>query len=421
MCLHREEDPGKPKGGAIVATTDGCQKEGELRCAIGSEVGRQRCVAGQWQDAPSCPESSVCQRSGAEVGTCAEVEDRCPELEEGVYCDGALMHTCDAGEEASSQMCGSPELCEAGRMEGSCPKCLGGEYRCRGTRLERCGKDGTWELESVCDADASCDASMGVCVSEAAESSDGPVAGTGADGDKAPPGNMMCSGPESQACGNCGMQTRTCDTSTGQWSDWLECSGEGECKSGETGTCGTGGTKTCGSGCRWETACTGQECSGPLTQRCGRCGSGMQTRTCDSNTGQPSAWMVCEGEDGCTPSTSQACAGANQVQRCTASCTWGPCTCTGGLTLCDGSCIDVRSDPNHCGGCTPCSGTRPLCTQSRCVQCRTNSDCTFEPIRPFCSTAIGTCVNCLSDSDCTNNVGPNTRCRNNACENSAPP
>jgi hypothetical protein len=102
-CLRRETlDAGKPQGGAIVAAAGTCQKEGELRCATGSEAGRQRCVAGQWQDAPSCPESSVCQRSGAEVGTCAVIADRCPELEEGVYCEGALMHTCEAGEEASS-------------------------------------------------------------------------------------------------------------------------------------------------------------------------------------------------------------------------------------------------------------------------------------------------------------------------------
>jgi hypothetical protein len=91
LCVRREEqDAGTSTGGATQAG-GACRKAGELRCAMGSEVSRQRCVAGQWQDAPPCSEASVCQRAGADVGTCVEIADRCPELEPAAITIIALL------------------------------------------------------------------------------------------------------------------------------------------------------------------------------------------------------------------------------------------------------------------------------------------------------------------------------------------
>jgi hypothetical protein len=42
-------------------------------------------------------------------------------------------------------------------------------------------------------------------------------------------------------------------------------------------------------------------------------------------------------------------------------------TCEAPLTLCNGSCIDVASDVNHCGMCgKPCAQNQ-TCSQSQCV------------------------------------------------------
>ncbi|ACC98039.1 Type II secretion system subunit [Elusimicrobium minutum Pei191] len=108
-----------------------------------------------------------------------------------------------------------------------------------------------------------------------------------------------CSGASSQACGNCGTQTRTCDTSTGTWSAWSSCSGEGVCSPGATQSC-TGGTQTCSSTCAWGSCeVVSKSCSGASTQTCGKCGT--QTRTCDTTTGVWSDWGSCSGEGECIP------------------------------------------------------------------------------------------------------------------------
>jgi hypothetical protein len=59
----------------------------------------------------------------------------------------------------------------------------------------------------------------------------------------------ICAGSATQACGNCGTQTRTCDK--GVWSAWSACAGEGVCAPDTTQGCGTAGTQTCGTSCQW--------------------------------------------------------------------------------------------------------------------------------------------------------------------------
>jgi len=57
----------------------------------------------------------------------------------------------------------------------------------------------------------------------------------------------------------------------------------------------------------------------------------------------------------------------------------GPCPCTSGLACCDGVCIDVLSDVNHCGECgSPCGANR-TCNSGRCwcgdLLCRPDVGC----------------------------------------------
>ncbi|MBN1770637.1 MAG: hypothetical protein JXB32_05200 [Deltaproteobacteria bacterium] len=50
-------------------------------------------------------------------------------------------------------------------------------------------------------------------------------------------------------------------------------------------------------------------------------------------------------------------------------CNEGACasTCTGGLTNCDGACVDLTTDPNHCGDCTTICSRSEECVAGHCV------------------------------------------------------
>jgi hypothetical protein len=70
-----------------------------------------------------------------------------------------------------------------------------------------------------------------------------------------PPGCTAAQSPQSQPCGQCGHQTRTCNSGT--WGTYGACTGEGPCAKGKTETlpCGymnTGKqTRTCNQSCQW--------------------------------------------------------------------------------------------------------------------------------------------------------------------------
>ena len=212
---------------------------------------------------------------------------------------------------------------------------------------------------------------------------------------------ITCTGASTQSCGNCnkGTQTRTCDTTTGQWSDWTACTGGGTCAPGDTkmAMCGTntgyqqGGTEsfiyqnlTCTSSCTWPAVtpcnhcvespncgkvfgggqvgacyCTNEavvdpgvkDCSNSVsmpvdTGFCGNCNTGTRTRTvtCNTSTGtwETSQWGVCTGETGCTPGATQAC-GSGGTQTCSSSCTWGTCQ----------DCSDYSYRISHKSACCP--------------------------------------------------------------------
>jgi alpha-tubulin suppressor-like RCC1 family protein len=201
--------------------------------------------------------------------------------------------------------------------------------------------------------------------------------------------SCVCSGASSQACGDCGTQTRTC--SGGTWSAWSACSmPQGACAPSATQACDGNGTQTCTSTCGWGACscntgyvmCTGAcvnektdsancggcaaacpsgsscqnsscTCSGASSQVCGNCGT--QSRTCSDGTW--SAWSACSGQGACAPSATESCEG-NGTQTCSASCQWGACSCNSGSTLCSGECVNLNTDTNNCGQCgKPCGGT----------------------------------------------------------------
>lgn len=58
----------------------------------------------------------------------------------------------------------------------------------------------------------------------------------------------------------------------------------------------------------------------------------------------------------------------------TTSSSSGTVTCTGTEQNCNGTCSDITSDPNNCGGCGTVCGTGALCCSSVCIE---TADCSF--------------------------------------------
>lgn len=143
-----------------------------------------------------------------------------------------------------------------------------------------------------------------------------------------------CIGPEEQACGNCGRQTRSCND--GEWSRWSTCQGEKECPAGTVGAC-SGGTRACSDSCEWQ-ACLECQPQQSETVSCGTCQE--QTRTCSKN-GKWSELSECTYTGACTPGDTQECTGGEQ--QCAANCQWGGCQ--------QFECEPGDSEPVACGNC----------------------------------------------------------------------
>ena len=89
---------------------------------------------------------------------------------------------------------------------------------------------------------------------------------------------------QTQGCGNCGTQSRGCDSS-GRWGGWSGCNNQGECSPGQVDTqaccdCGTH-SRSCNGSCHWEGfgVCNGPDPAGPPacdTGRAGVCADGRQ-------------------------------------------------------------------------------------------------------------------------------------------------
>lgn len=297
---------------------------------------------------------------------------------------------------------------DAGTSDGDMTDCSGpASQACGncGTQTRTCDTStGIWSAWSACNG-------QGECAPNSSQScGSGGTQSCGGNCKWSECGNQACPGASTQACGKCGTQTRTCDKSSGAWSAWSACSGEGECMPKSPQTCGNGGTQSCGGDCKWPTTCSGQKCAGASSQPCGNCGT--QIRTCDGNSGMWSAWSQCNGQGECAPSATQSCGTAGGSQTCSATCNWGTCSCSGptsqtcsctgtqtrtcssgtwsAWSACSGG-TNTNTDPNNCGSCgMSCGGVRPKCASGSCVQCATDNDCSGA--RPNCNLNTHACI-----------------------------
>ncbi|MBN2695074.1 M23 family metallopeptidase, partial [bacterium] len=102
---------------------------------------------------------------------------------------------------------------------------------------------------------------------------------------------------QTQGCGNCGVQSRTCGSNC-QWGSWGGCTNQGVCSPASTqnqgcGNCGNQ-IRSCNNSCQWGSwgSCNGQGCTPGSVQNqgCGNCGD--QTRSCNSSC-QWNSWGSC--------------------------------------------------------------------------------------------------------------------------------
>ena len=224
-----------------------------------------------------------------------------------------------------------------------------------------------------------------------------------------------CVGPTAQACGNCGTQTRTCES--GDWSAWSKCKAEGECPAGVSEAC-DGGTRTCASSCTWgdcqqcgcnagdTKACKGgeQQCDGNCQwgqcvqyacqagdtqeQACGNCGT--QTLTCTADH----VWSTgaCEAQGECSAGDFQTCGGGN-YHECSDKCTWGACAAV--------DCAPGTSDSQACGNCGTRTRTCGNGVWSAYGACKTAGVCAPNTSQACGNGGMQTCTNACQWNACS--------------------
>jgi hypothetical protein len=384
----------------------GCTGEGECAasdakaCAGG---GTQTCGndcrwGGCLGGACTGPTTQACGHCGTQTRTCTN----------GVFSEWSACTGEGVCAPGATQGCGQggTSVCDGTCHAGTCmPSCTGPATQACGncgTQSRTCN-NGTWSDWTSC-------AGQGACAA-------GSTQGCGVGGTATCSGtcqwgscdHQMCPGSGSQACGQCGTQTRTCDQTTLTWSGWSSCGMEGPCAPGATQPCGSGGTQTCTSGCQWGT-CKGQACPpGPSTQACGNCGS--QMRTCDGDTGTWTAWSTCSGEKACPAGSSRTC-GNQGIQACGTDCQWQP------------ACLAQQCPP---GGttqaCAKCGVQTRFCDTSLGVwsfwsACMNQGVCNAGEMKSCSNTGTNLCTSsCQWDDVCTDHMcTKGTDCASGLCD-----
>jgi hypothetical protein len=324
---------------------------------------RRSCDNGTWGAWSACGEQSVCNPNDTQACGSGGTQGCGGNCQWGACGD----QSCPGAPSEACGNCGShSRSCDASSGKWSDYAACSGEGACAPNDTRTCGQGGTescggdCQWSGVCSGQScsgnatraceNCGTQTRSCDSTSGEWSDwGPcngggecspdqTRGCGQGGTQVCGGSCQwsgactgqsCRGSNTQTCGNCGSQTRSCDSTSGRWSDWGDCSAEGECQPNATDSCGQGGTKVCGTDCHWGSACDGQMCGGAASRTCGNCG--LQTRSCDASTGTFGNWSSCQNQGACKPGDSQAC-GNSGTQTCTDMCQWNS-QCQGQVCL----------------------------------------------------------------------------------------
>ena len=268
----------------------------------------------QWGDWATCLNQGVCSPAELKSKNCGNCGTKIKTCSSS--CEWGLLGKCQ-GEGA----------CKPGDQDSqSCGNC--------GSQTRTCKDQCQWGSYGSCDDQGECASNSsipcGLCGVKTCNSSC--AYETCSDEGVCTPGQT-----ETQACGSCGTQTRTC-TSSCSWGNWGSCDGEGVCEPDSTNGCGNCGTKTCNNSCAWG-SCGGEGvCTKGTTDDCGNCG----TKTCNSSC----AWGSCDGQGVCKPGDqdSQDCGDCgSQSKTCGGSCQWGD------YGSCDGQGVCTKAPPRTVG------------------------------------------------------------------------
>jgi hypothetical protein len=309
-----------------------CERGSVAACGMCGTSARV-CRDGSWSDFGECGEEGACQANNTRPCGDGGVET----------CGGDCRWGACLG-----QRCDGPAV-------RACERC--------GTQARVCGEDGEYDEWGECGAQRAC-----VPGTEEACGTQGTRA-CGGNCEWGPCGRQECPGAPTEACGMCGTRSRTCDASTGQWSEFGPCSDEGLCMPDATRACGIGGTQVCGGACQWDDACSGQICAGPRAMACGNCGT--STRSCDMTTALWGEWSPCTGQGDCAPDEERGC-GRGGTQVCNGMCRWdSACSGQSCLGVPNQRCGNCGEQTRSCDGATGMFGAWSVCSDEG--ECRANS------------------------------------------------
>jgi len=351
-----------PRNGraACAAGTCGSRCDGtSTSCTFASKTtscGAASCSGGTVKAAVSCDGMGACPT--ATTTSCG-----------GYACSGAACKTTCAGD---GDCLAPTPYCSGGKCQAAKPlgrACTTGSECAMGNCVN-----------GVCCGTASCPACQacnlgtpGTCTSKPATATD-------------------------SACSTANCQTGTCNGSgaCAQAADGAMCGANRFCRGG-----------TCG-------ACTPNQSCQPPTNPCKTgttsCTTGSMTCLESGNVGSGTLCGAAASCTGTTKTNAAACNGSGTCVATTQNCPNGcnaaktDClTCPAGQTSCSGTCVDTTSNAAHCGaGCGACGSATPICLNSTCVQCTSDSYCSG--VEPSCDVPSHTCV-CRRPS--AGNVIPN--------------
>src|SRR6185312_7614697 len=145
-------------------------------------------------------------------------------------------------------------------------------------------------------------------------------------------------------------------------------------------------------------------------------GSGQDASTADNTVSCASNLTMCAGSCADLKADPANCGGCGKTCKSGEVCNAGQCslTCGGGAFKCDAGCTDLLGDTNNCGGCGVKCPSGHVCNDGGCsLSCQTGYNaCPDDGGTLFCTNPQSNDFNC---GQCGTVCGAGTRCEGGIC------